>query len=54
MNDEQLILILREDLKEIKKDIKVLLAFKNKIYGVILTSSVLISLAVNVGVKYLP
>ena len=53
MND-LIVEMLKDDIKDIKKDVKQLLAFKNRIYGVILFSSVLISLAVNLIPKLIP
>ena len=53
MTDDQIIQMLREDLKEVKKDVKALLGFKNRIMGVILTSSLVISFASNYLMKTL-
>lgn len=49
--DDKIVDILRDDIKEIKSDIKILLGLKNKVYGFVIGVSAIISVACNLLLK---
>jgi len=45
--EHEIIDMLREDIREIKKDVKTILALKNKVYGIVFGVSAVVSLGFN-------
>lgn len=53
MSDDQIIAIIREDIMEMRKDIKKLLAFRHKLTGIVIGVSGLVSFLVTYLPKFL-
>ena len=47
MSDDQVIDIIRDDIKEIRSDVKTLLGLKNKVYGLIIGVSGIVTVLFN-------